>query len=119
MEKGCQLKAIETLIWLVEAPAADKVGIDIPSDGGTFTRLCSKMATGSGKTVVMAMLIAWQVINKVTYPQDARFSKHVFVVAPGLTVKSRLQVLLPAGKVNFYDEFNIVPASLSRGVRDF
>jgi type III restriction enzyme len=64
----CQLEAIETLIWLVEAPAADKVGIDIPSDGGTFTRLCSKMATGSGKTVVMAMLIAWQVINKVTYP---------------------------------------------------
>jgi len=60
----------------------------------------------------MAMLIAWQVINKVTYPQDARFSKHVFVVAPGLTVKSRLQVLLPAGKGNFYDEFNVVPGSL-------
>ncbi|MBI2360948.1 MAG: DEAD/DEAH box helicase family protein, partial [Deltaproteobacteria bacterium] len=73
---------------------------------------CSKMATGSGKTVVMAMLIAWQVINKVTYPQDARFSKHVFVVAPGLTVKSRLQVLYPAGKGNFYDEFNVVPGSL-------
>ncbi len=72
-------------------------GIDIPSDGGSFSRLCSKMATGSGKTVVMAMLIAWQVINKVTYPQDDRFSKYVFVVAPGLTVKSRLQVLLPAG----------------------
>jgi len=100
------------LIWLTEAPASDKVGIDIPSDGGAFTRLSSKMATGSGKTVVMAMLIAWQVINKVTYPQDARFSKHVFVVAPGLTVKSRLQVLLPAGKGNFYDEFIIVPPAL-------
>ncbi len=108
----CQLEAIETLTWLTEAPASEKVGIDIPSDGGAFTRLSSKMATGSGKTVVMAMLIAWQVINKVTYPQDARFSKHVFVVAPGLTVKSRLQVLLPAGKGNFYDEFNVVPASL-------
>jgi type III restriction enzyme len=70
------------------------------------------MATGSGKTVVMAKLIAWQVINKVTYPQDARFSKYVFVVAPGLTVKSRLQVLYPAGKGNFYDEFNIVPPAL-------
>ena len=100
------------MIWLTEAPASDKAGIDIPSDGGAFTRLSSKMATGSGKTVVMAMLIAWQVINKVTYPQDARFSKHVFVVAPGLTVKSRLQVLLPAGKGNFYDEFNVVPGSL-------
>jgi len=108
----CQLEAIETLIWLTEAPASDKVGISIPSDGGSFSRLCSKMATGSGKTVVMAMLIAWQVINKVTYPQDACFSKYVFVVAPGLTVKSRLQVLLPAGKTSFYDEFNVVPASL-------
>lgn len=108
----CQLEAIETLIWLAEAPASDKVGIAIPSDGGLFTRLCSKMATGSGKTIVMAMLIAWQVLNKVTYPQDARYSKEIFVVAPGLTVKSRLQVLVPAGKGNFYDEFNIVPAAL-------
>jgi type III restriction enzyme len=108
----CQLEAIETLIWLAEAPAAEKVGIEIPSDGGAFSRLCSKMATGSGKTIVMAMLIAWQVVNKVTYPQDARFSKHVFVIAPGLTVKSRLQVVVPAGKDNFYDEFNVVPAAL-------
>ena len=64
------------------------------------------MATGSGISVVMPILIAWQVINKVTYPQDARFSKYVFVVAPDLTVKNRLQVLFPAGKGNFYDEFN-------------
>ena len=106
------MEAIETLIWLAEAPAAERVGIDIPSDGGAFTRLCSKMATGSGKTIVMAMLIAWQMLNKVTYPQDARFSKNVFVVAPGLTVKSRLQVLEPAGTSNYYDEFNIVPAGL-------
>lgn len=107
----CQLEAIETLMWLAEAPAAEKVGIEIPSDGGAFTRLCCKMATGSGKTVVMAMLIAWQVINKVTYPQDTRFAKHVFVVAPGLTVKSRLQVLVPAGRGNYYDEFNVVPTA--------
>lgn len=45
----CQLEAIETLIWLTEAPASEKVGIDIPSDGGLFKRLCSKMATGSGR----------------------------------------------------------------------
>ena len=108
----CQLEAMETLTWLAEAPASEKVGIEIPSDGGAFPRLCSKMATGSGKTIVMAMLIAWQVINKVTYPQDVRYSKHIFVVAPGLTVKSRLQVLEPAGKNNFYDEFNVVPAAL-------
>ncbi len=54
----CQLEAIETLIWLTEAPEAERVGLDIPGDGGEFRRLCSKMATGSGKTIVMAMLIA-------------------------------------------------------------
>jgi len=113
----CQLEAIETLIWLTEAPQAEKVGIDIPSDGGSFRRLCSKMATGSGKTIVMAMLIAWQVLNKVTYPQDTRFSKHIFVVAPGLTVKSRLQVLIPSSIGNYYDEFNIIPPGLVEKLR--
>lgn len=113
----CQLEAMETTIWLTEGPASDKVGIEIPSDGGDFQRLCAKMATGSGKTIVMAMLIAWQVLNKVTYPQDTRFSKHVFVVAPGLTVKSRLQVLSPSGYGNYYEEFNIVPASLLEKLR--
>src|SRR5208283_787259 len=113
----CQLEAIETLIWLTEAPASERVGIVIPSDGGAFQRLCCKMATGSGKTVVMAMLIAWQVLNKVAYPQDDRFSKHIFVVAPGLTVKSRLQVLIPAGPGNYYDDFDIVPGGLREQLR--
>ena len=83
----CQLEAAETLIWLAEASPSEKVGLDIPSDGGLFDRLCAKMATGSGKTVVMAMLIAWHILNKVTYKQDTRFSKNILVVAPGLTVK--------------------------------
>ena len=108
----CQLEAIETLIWLTEAPASERVGIEIPSDGGAFQRYCSKMATGSGKTVVMAMLISWQVLNKVSDPQNPKFSKNVLVVAPGLTVKRRLQVLLPSDPSNFYDEFNVVPSGL-------
>ncbi len=87
----CQLEAAETLIWLIEAPPVERVGIDIPSDGGAFTRLCAKMATGSGKTVVMA--IAWHVLNKVANPRDARFAKNVLGIAPGLTVRSRLAVL--------------------------
>lgn len=113
----CQLEAIETLIWLNEAPESETVGIEIPNDSGEFIRLCSKMATGSGKTVIMAMLIAWQVLNKVTYPQDPRFSKSIFIVAPGLTVKSRLQVLQPFGEGNFYNEFNIVPPGLIEKLR--
>ena len=108
----CQLEAVETLIWLAEAPAADKVGIDIPSDGGAFQRLCAKMATGSGKTIVMGMVIAWHVLNKATYPQDTRFAAHVLVIAPGLTVKSRLAVLDPSHSENYYEAFRIVPSSL-------
>jgi type III restriction enzyme len=95
-----------------EAPPADRVGIDIPGDGGDIVRRCCKMATGAGKTIVMAMMIAWHILNKVTYPQDARFSKNVLVVAPGLTVKSRLKVLEPAAEGNYYEEFRIVPTSL-------
>ncbi len=108
----CQLEAIETLIWLTEASPADLQGIDVPSDGGPFSRWCTKLATGTGKTVVMAMVIAWQVLNKVTDPQDKRFSKHVLVVAPGLTVKSRLAVLVPDSPGNYFDEFGIVPGGL-------
>ncbi len=108
----CQLEAIETLIWITESPPSEKVGIDIPSDGGNFKRLCSKMATGSGKTIVMAMLIAWQILNKITYPQDTRFSKAIFIVAPGLTVKSRLQVLTLSAENNYYEVFNVVPLGL-------
>jgi type III restriction enzyme len=113
----CQLEAIETLIWLAEAAEAQKVGIDVPSDGGEFRRLCCKMATGSGKTVVMAMAIAWHVLNKVTYPQDARFSKNVLVIAPGLTVKSRLAVVEPAHSSNYYEAFRIVPEALMERLR--
>ncbi len=108
----CQLEAIETLIWLVEAPPAERVGIEIPGDGGDLIRQCCKMATGSGKTVVMAMAIAWHILNKVANPQDARFSKNVLVIAPGLTVKKRLQVLELAAEGNYYEAFDIVPSAL-------
>ena len=105
----CQLEAAETLIWLTEAPDSEKVGLDIPGDGGEFRRLCAKMATGTGKTVVMAMVIAWHVLNKVTYSQDTRFAKNVLVVAPGLTIRSRLAVLEPANEENYYEAFRVVP----------
>ncbi|MDE0485507.1 MAG: DEAD/DEAH box helicase family protein [Nitrospira sp.] len=108
----CQLEAAETLIWLAEASAADKVGVEPQSDGGPFQRLCAKMATGSGKTVVMAMVIAWHILNKVTYPQDARFARNALIIAPGLTVKSRLAVLEPSNSENYYEAFGIVPSSL-------
>ena len=108
----CQLDAIETLIWLNEAPESEKVGIEINQGNNEFFRICSKMATGTGKTTVMAMVIAWHVLNKSTYPADKRFSKNVFVVAPGITVKDRLSVLKPSDPRNYYDQFGIIPPSL-------
>jgi type III restriction enzyme len=111
----CQLEAIETLIWWVEAPAEFKQGIFVPGDGGAWERLCSKMATGAGKTTVMAMIITWQVLNAVTYPtRNKDFSRCVFIVAPGITVKERLQVLYPGNAANTYDEFGLCPSEALR-----
>ena len=110
----CQLEAIETLIWFIETPDTEKQGIKLEGDGGNIERLCSKMATGTGKTVVMAMLIAWQIINKMTYRQDTRFSKDILVVSPGLTVRNRLQVLSPTAPEgsNYYLEFDLIPSGM-------
>ena len=114
----CQIEAIETLIWWVEAPDSYKQGIEVAGDGGAWERLCSKMATGSGKTMVMGMIVAWQVINAVTYAdrQDLarRYSRAIFVVTPGLTVRERLQVLYPSHEKNVYDEFGILPSAAMR-----
>lgn len=111
----CQLEAIETLIWWVEGPADAKQGIDIPGDGGPFERICNKMATGSGKTTVMSMIITWQVLNAVTFPKETkRFSKAIFIVAPGITVKERLRVLYPGDTDNAYDQFNLCPTAAMR-----
>lgn len=111
----CQLEAIETLIWHVEAPADFKQGIAIPGDGGAWERLCNKMATGSGKTTVMAMIITWQVLNALTYPKRNKdFSRAIFIVAPGLTVKERLQILQPGHPENYYDAFSLCPNEAMR-----
>lgn len=119
----CQREAAETIIWLIEAPASAKQGIVIPTDDPSdpesidkgykpLTRYALKMATASGKTVVMAMLIAWSVLNKLANPRDKRFSDAVLVVCPNITIRNRLQVLNPANKDNYYDKFDLVPRSL-------
>ena len=59
------------------------------------TRSCygSRLATGAGKTTVMAMLIAWQTVNAVRHPQSQRFTRGFLIVAPGITIRDRLRVL--------------------------
>ncbi len=107
----CQLDAIETLIWLSETREGQMMMIQ--DDGSRFRRLCTKLCTGGGKTIVMAMLIAWQVCNKAGDSRSTRYSKNVLIVAPNLTVKKRLEVLKPGSKGDYYERFDVVPAELS------
>jgi type III restriction enzyme len=68
------------------------------------------MATGSGKTVVMGMLIAWQALNKQVAPQDNRFTDAFLIITPGITIKDRLRVLLPNDPQNYYREMDLLPS---------
>jgi type III restriction enzyme len=120
----CQIEALETLIFITEA--ARKAGDTfIESDlqdaardanPGLF-RMATKMATGSGKTVVMAMIIAWHTLNKAANPQDARFTDAFLVVTPGITIRDRLRVLLPNDPENYYDRLDLVPPDLRDGLQ--
>ncbi|MDA7949611.1 MAG: DEAD/DEAH box helicase family protein [Hyphomicrobiaceae bacterium] len=114
----CQLEAIETIIWATEIgpnhPAIRKLGSDGKSK---FKRLCSKMATGTGKTTVMAMLVAWQVLNKLVNNADPRFTKNILVVAPTIAVKRRLQVLDPKKEDNYYKKFSIVDGQMLKSLK--
>lgn len=126
----CQVEAVETVVYLAEIRMGGKRTafrprftdddlaklMDAPLDAGlpSLTRLGCKMATGSGKTVVMAMLIAWAFCNRGQQPSDERFPSAALVVCPNLTIKERLQVLRPDNPTNYYAEFDIVPTQMRR-----
>ncbi len=113
----CQVEALETAIYLTEA-AKKQSDPWIENDLRTYAeaanpglfRVAHKMATGTGKTVVMAMLIAWHTLNKAANPQDGRFGDAFLVVAPGITIRDRLRVLLPSDPGNYYRQRDLVPA---------
>nr|WP_155337348.1 DEAD/DEAH box helicase family protein [Acrocarpospora corrugata] len=115
----CQREAAETAIYLAEAVHKEgdsfihsELGKLNSEYNAGLSRIALKMATGSGKTVVMAMLIAWQTLNKVVGPKDRRFAKRFLLVAPGLTIRDRLRVLLPEDDDNYYRMRDLVPAEL-------
>lgn len=103
-----QREAIETIAFLTEAPIDRRFGISVPQVEA-YERWAVKMATGTGKTLVMAMTIAWSVLNRVAAPRDVRFADAVLVVAPNLTVKDRLQGLDPHRESNDYESFGLIP----------
>jgi type III restriction enzyme len=115
----CQVEALETAIYIAEVAKkygdawienAIREANDTSNPG--LPRIAIKMATGSGKTVVMAMLIAWHTLNKLANPQDARFSDTFLVVTPGITIRDRLRVLLPNDPQNYYRQRDIIPSEL-------
>ena len=117
----CQVEALETAIWLIEvAPQASRVGkrflqhltnTNHEANPG-LSRLALKLATGAGKTTVMAMLIAWQTINAVRRPQSSRFTRGFLVVTPGITIRDRLRVLQPNDPDSYYQSRELVPSDM-------
>lgn len=99
-----QREAIETTIWLNEVAGKSNAGSNllreleesnkIPgSKEFQLPRIAFKMATGTGKTVVMAMQILYHFLNRTEYKNDTRFADYFFIITPGITIKDRLSVL--------------------------
>ncbi|MBW2341842.1 MAG: DEAD/DEAH box helicase family protein [Deltaproteobacteria bacterium] len=115
----CQIEALETLIYITEAAKKysdawieNELRRANEDANPLLYRIACKMATGSGKTVVMAMIIAWHVLNKNANKQDARFSDAFLIVTPGITIRDRLRVLLPSDPQNYYKKMDVVPPDL-------
>lgn len=117
----CQVEAAETAIWLTEvAPQIGKAGerfIQHLGDANNeanpgLARLALKLATGAGKTTVMAMLMAWQTVNAVRRPSSRKFTRGFLLVAPGLTIRDRLRVLQPNDPDSYFKNRELVPSDM-------
>ncbi len=116
----CQVEAVETIIWLTEVARTNKAykrywdhieGANAHANP-ELIRLAMKMATGAGKTTVMAMLIAWQTVNAVRQPNSKLFTRGFLIVTPGITIKDRLRVLQPNDPDSYYCSRELVPADM-------
>ena len=113
----CQIEAVETAIWLTEVAPNEKAGKGFlehlknanAEANPELSRLALKLATGAGKTTVMAMLIAWQTVNAVRRPGSPRFTRGFLVMTPGLTIRDRLRVLLPSDPDSYFRDRELVP----------
>lgn len=119
----CQLEAVETVIWLSEVAPNTASGkrwrqeleeANALSDASLF-RIAAKMATGSGKTTVMAMLIAWQTVNAARGRR--RFSDGFLIICPGITIRDRLKVLDPSDPENYFTTRRLVPEDMLADIR--
>ncbi len=117
----CQVEAVETAIWLTEvAPKlgkrTEKFWAHIEGANAQanpeLLRLALKLATGAGKTTVMAMLIAWQTVNAARHPNSKQFSRGFLIIAPGITIRDRLRVLMPNDPDSYYKSRELVPSDM-------
>jgi type III restriction enzyme len=116
----CQVEAAETAIWLTEVAPHSVAGRKILEHlsnanrdaNPELMRLALKLATGAGKTTVMAMLIAWQTLNAVRRPNSKQFTRGFLICAPGLTIRDRLRVLQPNDPDSYYSTREIVPGDM-------
>ncbi|WP_296644379.1 BPTD_3080 family restriction endonuclease [Roseinatronobacter sp.] len=121
----CQLEAVEIAIWLAEvAPKLargkrfrERLEAANNSANPDLFRIALKLATGAGKTTVMAMLIAWQVLNAVRASNSKNFTRGFLIVTPGITIKDRLRVLLPNDAANYYRRLSLVPGDLMQDMQ--
>ena len=116
----CQVEAIETAIWLTEVAPKQKQHAHLwkhiqaanEAANPELMRIALKLATGAGKTTVMAMLVAWQTLNAVRSPASNLFTRAFLIVTPGITIRDRLQILLPSHPDNYYAKRELVPADM-------
>ena len=121
----CQVEAVETAIWLTEVASLSKNGQRVLEHLASanrdanpeLMRLALKLATGAGKTTVMAMIIAWQTVNAVRHPTSKHFTRGFLVCAPGLTIKDRLRVLQPNDPDSYYVSRELVPGDMFEEVK--
>ncbi|MGI9310704.1 MAG: BPTD_3080 family restriction endonuclease [bacterium] len=123
----CQIEAVEIAIWLTEvAPKFGENGDKFikylananQESNPDLSRLALKLATGAGKTTVMAMLIAWQTLNAVRNPNNKSFTKGFLVVTPGITIRDRLRVLKPNDPDSYLVSRELVPSGMLRELHE-
>ena len=121
----CQIEAVETAIWLTEVAPKNESGkrllkiLKTANDNANpeLNRLALKLATGAGKTTVMAMIIAWQTINAVKRPNSKNFSRAFLIVTPGLTIRDRLRVLQPNDPDSYFNSRELIPGDMRDDIR--
>lgn len=112
----CQREAVETAIYLNECENKNRndsfhkelLSANKEANPDLY-RIAFKMATGTGKTLVMGMLIVYHTLNRIATPRSERYADGFLIVTPGVTIRDRLQVLLPENPENDYQKMNLIP----------